>query len=255
MAPEGSLTTTLSLVRHPRNPEKKGGRPYLPAASHPAIAEGRTIYGATVKQADEGGALLVSGHNNAKIGARVTKGRLKGCPIFTLTLEERATCPRTCRQWRTCMGNSMHFAGRWAAGPLLERYLRDEVLELQRQHPGGFLVRLHVLGDFYSVEYVYTWHALMNVCPALHVFGFTARIDPRDPITQAIAEARVAHRDRWWIRFSDALMPSMATEVVDMPASASPGFIVCPEQTGRTQLCATCGLCWASTTNIAWLRN
>jgi hypothetical protein len=249
------MTSTLSLVRHPKDPEKLGGRPYLPAPHHPAVVNGHTVYPGKVQQADDWGSILVSGRNNTKIGAVVQKGRWKGFPIFTLTLEERATCPRSCRQWRTCMGNNMHLAGRWASGPLLERFLQQEVLMLQDNHPGGFVVRLHVLGDFYSVEYVYTWHALMNLCPALNVFGFTARIDPADPITVAIAEIRREFPTRWWVRFSDAAMDTMATEVVDLPEQASPGSIVCPQQTDRTLLCATCGLCWASKSNIAWLRH
>lgn len=38
-----------------------------------------------------------------------------------------------------------------------ERYLIAEVITVARQHPEGLLVRLHSLGDFYSVEYVYIW--------------------------------------------------------------------------------------------------
>ena len=42
----------------------------------------------------------------------VTKGRWRGYPVFTLTLEERATCPSYCEQWDECYGNNMPFGAR-----------------------------------------------------------------------------------------------------------------------------------------------
>ena len=61
------MTTVFNTVRHPHR-GGKGGRPYLPAHDAAAIVEGRTIYTSTVRDPDEGGALLKSGHNNGKIG-------------------------------------------------------------------------------------------------------------------------------------------------------------------------------------------
>lgn len=246
--------TDGTVVRHPHR-GGKGGRPLLPAYDDPALIEGRTIYVSTVRDVDEAGDLLKSGHHNPKIGKVVMKGKWKGFPIFMLTLEERKTCPRSCLEWRSCFGNNMHLADRWRHGPELEKYLVHEIVKLQQDYPAGFAIRLHVLGDFYSVDYVLTWHALMAICPALHVFGFTAHIDPASRITQKIAELRRTFPTRWWVRFSGAVMETMASEVVSMPEQASPGFIVCPQQTGRTLACATCGLCWASNKSIAFLRH
>lgn len=154
-----------------------------------------------------------------------------------------------------CYGNNVHLGERWQHGPELEQFLVHEVVALQNRYPSGFAVRLHILGDFYSVDYVLTWRALMETCPALHVFGFTARIDPEEPITRAVAKLRRDFPTRWWMRFSGALMETMASEVVELPEQATPGFIVCPQQTGRTLACATCGLCWASNKSIAFLRH
>ena len=94
---------------------------------------------------------LKSGENSAKIGGLIVKGRWRGFPVYTLTLEERATCPRTCHHWRSCFGNGTHLADRIAAGANLEWRLEREVALLDIDHPRGFVVRLHVLGDFYSV--------------------------------------------------------------------------------------------------------
>lgn len=246
--------TPLSLTRIPGR-GGKGGRPFLPPFDHPALVEGRSIFPGKVLPVTAGIAVLKSGHNNPKVGKQVVKGRWAGFPIFTLSLEERATCPRSCLHWRTCYMNSVHFGERFRAGPDLEERIVREVVALHNRFRHGFVVRLHVAGDFYSVRYVRVWHALMSMVPTLHVFGYTARIDPSDPITIALGEICREFRDRWWLRFSDADMDTMATEVVEMPEHATPGAIVCPAQTGKTQCCATCALCWTTRRNIAFLRH
>jgi hypothetical protein len=63
---------------------------------HPAAVEGRTIFPRSVVGAADSPRLLVSGHNNSKLGKEVLRGSRAGWPIFHLTLEERATCPRSC---------------------------------------------------------------------------------------------------------------------------------------------------------------
>jgi hypothetical protein len=74
-------------------------------------------------RSDEVQRVLKDGHQSRKIGKFVTKGKMRGFPIFTLTLEERATCPRSCLQWATCFGNNMQAAERIVAGPELEAAL------------------------------------------------------------------------------------------------------------------------------------
>src|SRR5258708_38082267 len=109
---------------------------------HPAIVEGRSIFR---QQANRGTRdVLVSGLNSRKIGKMVTKGKWSGFPIYTLTLEERKTCPRSCELWRTCYGNKMHFACRHQSGPELELRLDAELTVLQYRHPAGYVLRLHV---------------------------------------------------------------------------------------------------------------
>jgi len=69
----------------------------------PSVALGRSIfYRSRVKSPDERLHVLISGENNLKIGKRVSKGKWNGMPIYTLTLEERATCSSDCHHWRTC---------------------------------------------------------------------------------------------------------------------------------------------------------
>jgi hypothetical protein len=119
--------------------------------------------------------LLISGHNSRKIGRTVMKGKWRGFPIFTLTLEERATCPRTCAEWVSCYGNNMNWARRIKNDRAFEERLWEELAAKQKAHPAGFVVRLHILGDFYSADYTEIWAEAMEAYPALNVFGYTAQ--------------------------------------------------------------------------------
>lgn len=223
---------------------------------HPALTDARSLFPSTVASPADFARvprLLISGHNSRKIGKMVTKGRWKRFPVYTLTLEERATCPTECGQWRTCYGNNMHYARRLMGGMALEARLIDEVVELERKHPGGFVVRLHVLGDFYSAGYVDLWHQLMQECPALHVFGFTAR-KLSSTIGAAVRFIGRIYPDRWCVRFS-GLPVSYGAIVISTEAERPAGAIICPAELGRTDCCGTCGLCWTADRPIAFLEH
>jgi hypothetical protein len=193
--------------------------------------------------ADNGERILKSGHNNAKLGKVVERGAWSGMAIYSLTLEERKTCPRTCLEWSSCYGNRMPFAHRFQSGEVLERRLEQEIGELAERHPKGFVVRLHVLGDFYSLEYVALWRKLLRRHPELHAFGYTARRAWRGShsIGRAIARLRWNYPDRFVIRKS-------GREAITIPGVllAPEGAIVCPAQTAQSLCCATCGLCWTA---------
>lgn len=216
-------------------------------AGHRAIVHGHTLFRKSVVPADETPRLLVSGENSAKLGREVTRGPWAGMPIYQLTLEERATCPRSCTLWQECMGNAMPFARRHRAGPELEERLRYEIGALARRHPDGFVVRIHVLGDFYSIEYARTWFRLVHAHPELHVFGYTAHAADSE-IGELIGIANHEFAGRWMMRFSvppDAPpAPDQATTIWRQARGRVPEGVVCPAQTGDTLTCGTCGLCW-----------
>lgn len=215
-------------------------------ADNPAVIEGRTLFPSTVVEPKDSPALLVSGENSRKLGSHVTKGPWTGFPIYQLSLEERATCPKSCFHWRSCYGNGMQMARRHRNSPDLVPYLRAELTDLQDEFPRGFVVRLHVLGDFYSVEYVHAWRDFLKEFPALHIFGYTAW--PRDSeIGKAIAVGTDTMWERFAIRFSsEDPQPQGATTIWRMPEDDTVWEgIVCPAQTGKTDCCGSCGLCWS----------
>lgn len=210
-------------------------------ASIRAAALGRTVFLRNIEAPRPG--ILKDGENQRKLGHRVRKGAWKGFPLFSLTLEERRTCPKTCAVWSTCYGNQMGHAKRYAADADLYGSIYFDLQRLQDKHPRGFVVRLHILGDFMSEAYVRFWDAMLDEFPALHIFGYTAR-DPSDPVGKIIADIRARRWDRFAIRTSGAAS-GPRTFVIDA-APAPAGTIICPAQTGATACCATCGLCWAA---------
>lgn len=228
---------------------------HMPPIGNPAFTEKRTLYPMTVTQ--DVSNILKSAVNSSKIGGVVLKGKWKGMPIFTLTLQERATCPTACSHWRSCFGNKMHHAIRIDhAAPEFEMALVRQVSRLARQYPRGFVVRLHVLGDFFSVRYVQLWSAMLDTIPALNVFGYSARWDVNaDPIAAELVPMVMANWDRFAIRFSNAPVDECSTVSLEHPIQKPADAIVCPEQAGRTESCSTCALCWQSRRRIAFLQH
>lgn len=239
--------------RFKSKPVAKGAT--MPPVDHPALAEAHTIYPASVHEVEGLDRLLIDGKNSWKIGDRITKGALKGFPIYTLTLEERATCPDSCRHWRSCYGNHMNWARRIKHGPEFEERLGHELAIMQSRHPKGFAVRLHVLGDFYSPDYVRLWAGFLGKFKTLFVFGFTARIDEHDEISAALRTVVAQYPTRFAIRFSNSPERRMSTVSVEHPRQVPKDAILCPQQVGKTQSCGTCALCWQSTRPIAFLHH
>lgn len=221
---------------------------------HPAIQEGRTLFGKSVTPAARAERLLKSGEHSRKIGKIGTKGPWKGKPLFTLTLEERATCPRSCLEWATCYGNNMgHLAvQRLVDDGHLHLRLEAELVHLAALNPQGFVVRLHVLGDFFSVDYVRFWSTMLDRIAELSVFGFTARL-PGTEIGDAVVAMMERHDTRAMIRFSGAGKPLLCSEVVDDISKAI--GLPCPAQHDPERCCATCALCASSDRTITFLRH
>lgn len=229
------------------------GKTKILAHNHAAVVEGRTLYPSRVHDVADRPRALVSGVNNKKIGRMVRKGPWAGMPIFTLTLEERATCPRSCHHWQDCMGNSMNFAMRIRPGRELEQRLEQELGDLLSRNRQGIVVRLHTLGDFYSVGYVRFWRRMLERYPGLHVFGFTARFGCK--IGDALVDLTTDMWPRFAMRFSDAPIDVLSTASIRTVEERPPAAVICPAQTGKTRSCGDCGICWHSQKQIAFLQH
>lgn len=233
------MSHDTTLTRHAPSASKEA---LSLAADHPAVVEGRMRFAQSANEHKRHQArVLVSGFNSRKIGKMVTKGSLAGMPIYTLTLDERATCERSCEMWRSCMGNRMPWSLRWPATPETFVRIRDELQVLSVVHRDGFLVRLHILGDFPSVEYVELWEKWLADFPMLRVYGYTRRVGE---IGAAVASLARRKWDRFAIRSSFGALRNLPSTVVVDRGAALPDGIVCPAQTHKTAACSSCGLCW-----------
>lgn len=217
---------------------------------NPALSEHRTVFPYRVKTVTEVKRVLQSVAHNSKLGNGVpvvAKGKWRGMAAFTLTLEERKTCPTSCQMWADCYGNNLRFATRVSSDDMLalQAQIEQEIKSLLRTY-GRVLIRLHVLGDFASEGYVTFWRRLVLEHRGLHIFGFTQW--PRDSeIGRAVQTINDADPERVWIRFSNAGGP--------MSANVEGEGIPCPEQIGKTASCMTCGLCWSTTHPVSFKRH
>jgi hypothetical protein len=139
----------------------------------------------------------------------------------------------------------MHRARRHRHGPELEKRLEFEIAMKAREHKQGFVVRLHILGDFYSVEYAQLWLDLLYRHSELHIFGYTARtVEQDEPIAALIARMNDRFADRCFVRTS-ARDPAPGGASVIYDEIPVPGAIICPAELSKTACCSTCGLCWS----------
>ena len=198
---------------------------------------------------------LKKGSSNKKLGFKITAKKWTGKRLYSLTLVERETCPTTCHHWDDCYGNNMPFAHRFSTVGLTEK-LNKEIDLLMDKHIAGIVIRLHVLGDFYSESYVRFWESQLKKHPLLCIFGYTARKD--DNIAHAIW--RMNDPDRCVIRHSGnkdydgKLVTTQEAFKENWSYAADESFegksFDCPEQTGKIKDCASCGLCWITTKTV-----
>lgn len=222
-----------------------------------AIKNKTTVFtNKVINAADYVGNVLKLAEHNAKLGngkSIIQKGKLKGAPLYYLTLEERATCPTDCMHYYDCYGNSAWMATRFKANSALCTKIKQEVAILSGQYK-KFLVRLHILGDFFSPQYVKLWSDLVEKHDELYIFGYTAWHS--GPIYEAIRENLLTKMGRVNIRFSvdnwgldsfDSFdsIPHMFASSEDYSGNS----ITCPEQLDKTDSCLTCGLCYNNGTN------
>ena len=187
---------------------------------------------------------------NKKLGKKVLKGEFKDHKFYTLTLVERETCPSDCYHWSTCYGNNMPFAHRMNSSDelLLTNRIHEDIKNLNGKKA---LIRLHILGDFFSTQYVLFWDLMLKLYKNIAIYGYTANnLNSKIKKSIAIAEKIIAltntHKKRFSIRFSNDLNNKFSANSFDIVKPAKGESILCPVQDDKTENCGTCGLCWES---------
>ena len=170
--------------------------------------------------------------------------------MYTLTLIERATCSDECEHWKTCYGNNMMYAIRF--NPYNKNFLPRlesdiKTIANEPKNKNGFLLRLHVLGDFYNVDYVLFWKRMLKLYPNLNIYGYTRNhnnskyLDKRN-IANEIIKLNNLFSTRFYIRFSNKLDIEESANSIDLGKKG----ITCLAQIDDKKTCATCTLCWSS---------
>ena len=258
-ASKGDDVTLSRFVKIDKSPiTPKPRQPHFQGFGNASAEAGRSyFYRKGLSKPDEHKHVLKSGHGNVKIGRDVRKGKLKGYWIYTLSLEERATCPRSCKHWYDCYGNNMPYSTRidHRDARALERKIEADIEALLSVRGRvGILVRLHALGDFFDQDYVDFWGNMLAKFDRLSVYGYTAH-PIWSALGQRIDEVRSRHGfNRFAIRHSDGGLSDKCTISIYDLTTPSNAFI-CPEQTAKTAACATCALCWSTQKNVAFINH
>jgi hypothetical protein len=207
-----------------------------------------TIYKKSIKPARAD--LLKKGSSNAKLGYVVTSKKWGGKRLYSLTLVERETCPTTCHHWNDCYGNNMPFAHRFDQENI-ESHLESDMEALLKKHKNGIVIRLHVLGDFFSTDYVEFWQDMLLKHPKLSLFGYTGRLKNQS-IGKAIWFLNNRFADRCSIRYSQnaSFDAADSTSIYAAEESFEGASFDCPEQKGKVKDCASCGLCWTTSKTV-----
>lgn len=217
-----------------------------------APPEKGTIHKNLVKSPNQEQYVLKSGQSILGLGSEVKVGKWKGMPVSVLSLEERSTCPDYCAVIKHCIGNDMTWIPRMDNGPALERKIEENLRDLQESHPGGFVVNLHGLGDFYSEEYVDFWEKMLGKFSALRVFGFTA-YDPSGPIGSKLLTMSVTHWEKFAIRFMNSGMSELSGIYAKQNHKIPEGAFLCRKNNGKVNDCASCAACWELEENVVFM--
>jgi len=225
--------------------------------NHKAIVNATTLYNAskfTIRDVSNYKHKVLKASTNIKLGKKVNKGKLKGMKMYTLTLIERETCTDECEHYTDCFGNNMHVAHRFEVNDAFMLRLESDIHATAVANPNGFLVRLHILGDFKSVEYTLFWERMMIHYPNLHVYGYSRNhIDSKyshvRDIAKELIRLRSKYQNRWAVRFSNKLDQEYSANSRDITDKG----ITCLAQVKTDVSCSDCTLCWSSKKAIGFI--
>lgn len=154
--------------------------------------------------------------------------------------------------------NSVPFGHRYKHDENLTVAIKADLEHLMTKHKDGIVVRLHVGGDFPSVAYVEFWGGMLRKFPTLAIYGYT-HWRQATPIGVAVQHLVQGFSDRAAIMRSDKdnhpedKLPG--AYVVEHGVTPNPNIVVCPQQTGKTLSCMTCGFCFSGKYPVQFLQH
>src|SRR5262249_12908763 len=122
--------------------------------------------------------------------------------IYTFSLPAVETCPGSspsCRRECYALKGRFRFLRRayrrYHAESEEEGFAARMIGEIRRRWVA--CVRIHVSGDFYSVDYIRKWPAIAKACPSTRFFAYT-RSWRRADLAEALAELSRLRNVRLW---------------------------------------------------------
>ena len=225
--------------------------------THNAIVNHTTLYSGsqfTIRDVTTYKHRVLKVSTNKKLGKVITKGKHKGKVMLTLTLIERETCTNECEHYTTCYGNNMPFAHRFEVNDAFMQRLESDIEYYVKKYKQGILIRLHVLGDFDSVEYVEFWNRMLHTYSSIAIYGYsrchmTSKYEEISAIGYKIIAIRNIHKDSFAIRFSNKLDEEFSANSRDITDKG----ITCLAQVKTNVSCSDCTLCWSSKKPIGFI--
>jgi len=225
--------------------------------THNAIVNASTLYNAsqfTIRDVSNYKHRVLKLSTNKKLGKIVKFGKHKGKRIVTATLIERETCTNECEHYTTCYGNNMPFTHRFEVNEAFMMRLESDIEYYVKKYPQGILIRLHVLGDFESIQYVEFWNRMLYTYSTIAIYGYsrnhmTSKYEHISAIGYKIIAIRNIHKDRFAIRFSNKLDDEFSANSRDITSKG----ITCLSQVKASVSCSDCTLCWASKKPIGFI--
>jgi len=225
--------------------------------THNAIVNHTTLYSGsqfTIRDVTTYKHRVLKVSTNKKLGKVITKGKHKGKVMLTLTLIERETCTNECEHYTTCYGNNMPFAHRFEVNDAFMQRLESDIEYYVKKYKQGILIRLHVLGDFESVQYVEFWNRMLYTYNTIAIYGYsrnhmTSKYEEISAIGYKIIRVRTTHKERFAIRFSNKLDEEFSANSRDITDKG----ITCLAQVKTNVSCSDCTLCWSSKKPIGFI--
>ena len=144
-------------------------------ATHAAVLHGRTLFPSSVQVGGPVPAHSCVWGEPKKNWRSGNEGSLVSMP-FSVSRWKRGRRASELSPLAELLWEWHALARRHKHGEAFERKLEQEIAAKQRECPDGFVVRVHILGDFYSPIYVVLWRRWLRLFPALRLFGYSHMI-------------------------------------------------------------------------------
>ncbi|MBM4049590.1 MAG: hypothetical protein FJ279_31225 [Planctomycetes bacterium] len=184
-------------------------------------------------------------------GVSLGEGNVKVGDVFTFSLPSRKTCPGASSWcWDYCYayryercrpGCQDAYERNLSLSRDTGKFIRTLIGVLPRIMP---CFRIHVGGDFYSVEYVHAWQRICSAFPQVKFWAYT-RSWAAPELRTALEGLRSLENMQLMASTDPAMpLPPSGWRVGFVDADPRAQGMLCGEQTEQQESCLACGYCF-----------